>query len=361
MGISRQVFDSRITELDTQGIIGFTQSFVRDLSRGMSAVNFELFPWMEELSSRKFRGVLCLGMGGSAAGGDFLSTLADHEGSIPVIVHREYNIPSWLNDSWLVLATSHSGNTEETISAAEEAAKIGCEVIAISTGGILAGLCEHYPNMNLVTSIGGQPPRTAFGHIFSRQLEILRALEILPRMSTEQAQAMFNRLQHINEKFDFTNGDEFDLLSISNDLVDRNIAVWGPTELSCCVNRFKNQLNENSARFVRAGIIPEMNHNESVAWGGVGSDQDSMVEHQGLFLLTHDSLNPRVLKRFDWMVGHLGTEAAWKLNAEGDTLLEKQLYLCILMDWISIALAIVLGKDPGAIGPINSLKEYLND
>ena len=94
-----------------------------------------------------------------------------------------------------MLATSHSGNTEETISAAEEAAKIGCEVIAISTGGILAGLCEHYPNMNLVTSIGGQPPRTAFG-TFSRQLEILRALEILPtdvyRTSTSDVQSFTN-------------------------------------------------------------------------------------------------------------------------------------------------------------------------
>ena len=104
-----------------------------------------------------------------------------------------------------------------------------------------------------------------------------------------------------------------------------------------------------------------MNHNESVAWGGVGTDQDSMVEHQALFVLTHQDLKPRVMKRFDWMVGHLGTEAAWKLNAEGATLLEKQLYLCILMDWVSIALAFVLGKDPGAIGPINSLKEYLDD
>ena len=361
MGISREVFDSRIRENDEQGIVGFTQKLVDDLEAGFQAINDTLFPWLEKLSKRKFRGVLCLGMGGSAAGGDFLSTLSKHEGDIPVIVHREYFIPNWLDESWLVIATSHSGNTEETLSSAEAAAKIGCEVIAISTGGMLAGLCEGYPNMHLIPSIGGQPPRTAFGHIFSRQLGILRALDILPSLSKGEEKSLLERLSIANSKFDITTGDEFDLLSIANELVDRNIAIWGPTELDCCVNRFKNQINENSARFVRVGIVPEMNHNESVAWGGVGTDQDSMVEHQALFVLTHQDLKPRVMKRFDWMVGHLGTEAAWKLNAEGTTLLEKQLYLCILMDWVSIALAFVLGKDPGAIGPINSLKEYLDD
>ena len=101
-----------------------------------------------------------------------------------------------------------------------------------------------------------------------------------------------------------------------------------------------------------------MNHNESVAWGGVGTDQDSMVEHQALFVLTHEELSPRVMKRFDWMVGHLGTKAAWKLNAEEQHYLKSN-YTSVYCGLGKIALAFMLGKDPGAIGPINSLKEYL--
>ena len=60
-------------------------------------------------------------MGGSAAGGDFLAALTAHVGGCPVIVHRDYTLPAWFDATWLVLATSHSGNTEETVAAAEAA------------------------------------------------------------------------------------------------------------------------------------------------------------------------------------------------------------------------------------------------
>ena len=103
-----------------------------------------------------------------------------------------------------------------------------------------------------------------------------------------------------------------------------------------------------------------MNHNESVAWGGVGSDGDPNASEQALLLLTWHGMHPRVQQRLDWMVAHASTETAWNLAGEGTSLLECLLYHCLVMDWLSITLAFLHGKDPAAIAPINALKAHLN-
>jgi len=345
--------------LDAEGMIGFTQAFIHDLKKGLTHATPEHLPWMNQLSQRRWSGILCLGMGGSAAGGDFISALCGLQGKIPVIIQRDYVIPAWWEPEWLVLSTSHSGNTEETLEATETALKADGTVVVISCGGILSGLCEIYPKCFLIPSPGNQPPRTAFGHIFSRQLGFLRSIGVLPKPIEGSDEAMLERLQKASEGFDILNDPEGDVAQLALCMLERPIALLGPTELHPALNRFKNQLNENSARFARVGVIPEMNHNESVAWGGVGSDHDdSAIEHV-LLLLTWQGMHRQVSKRMDWMIAHATTDYAWKIVGEGNTLLESLLHLCILMDWISIALALLRGKDPAAIGPIRALKEHL--
>lgn len=346
--------------LDTDGMIGFTQRFHEDMQDGFDAVNTDLFPWLNDLKRAPWAGILCLGMGGSAAGGDFLAALAAHQGGCPVIVHRDYGLPAWFDATWLVLATSHSGNTEETVAAAEAALKRDATVIVIATGGVLAGLAELSPRCYLIPTVGGQPPRTAFGHIFSRQLAAVEHLGLLPRQERKERQAMLERLAANNQHFDVLSQPEGDIALLAAGLLEQPMCVVGPTELSPALNRFKNQMNENAARFVRIGVLPEMNHNESVAWGGVGPDSDASASSQALLLLTWPGMHPRVQQRLDWMVAHASTETAWNLVAEGHSLLECLLYLCMVMDWLSITLAFLHGKDPSAIAPINALKAHLD-
>tara|TARA_X000001036_G_scaffold346409_1_gene326372 strand:+ start:45 stop:1178 length:1134 start_codon:yes stop_codon:yes gene_type:complete len=345
--------------LDKGGIVEFTRSFVKDLEKGLSHATPEHFPWMKDIASTQWNGILCLGMGGSAAGGDFVAALSSFHGNLPIIIQRDYVLPSWWNASWLVLSTSHSGNTEEALEATETALKSGATAIIISTGGILSGLPEVYPSCFLIPSVGGQPPRTAFGHIFSRQLGLLRSIGVLPQPREGADAAMFTRLQTACDGFDILNDPEGDVAQLALCMLERPLALLGPTELQPALNRFKNQLNENAARFARIGVIPEMNHNESVAWGGVGSDQDESGIDHVLLLLTWQGIHRQVSKRMDWMVAHAATDYAWKIAGEGNTLLESLLHLCILMDWISIALAFLHGKDPAAIGPISALKAHL--
>lgn len=345
--------------LDQQGIVGFVRNLVADLRAGFTAVNTDRFPWLNTLKRAPWSGVLCLGMGGSAAGGDFLSTLSAHGGGCPIIVHRDYNLPSWFDGTWLVLATSHSGNTEETVTATQSALSKGATAVVIATGGELAGLPELHERCYLIPTIGGQPPRTAFGHLFSRQVACLEALGLLPATDSEARAAMLDRLEANSAHFDVLRHPEGDIALLAAGLVDRPMAVVGPTELAPALNRFKNQMNENAARFVRVGVLPEMNHNESVAWGGIGPNGDQTAPEQALLVLTWDGMHPRVSQRLDWMVAHATTEHAWNLAGEGTSLMENLLYHCLVMDWLSTTLALLQGKNPATIAPIDALKAHL--
>ena len=353
--------DALCQQLDSEGMIGFVESFVSDIEKGFSVVNEEHLPWLHDVKETQWKGVLCFGMGGSAAGGDFLARLSDSSGSKPVIVHRGYQLPSWWTPDWLIIATSHSGNTEETLAATEFALKQGATAAVIASGGILAGLCELYETCHLIPSVGGQPPRTAFGHLFSRQLALVEHLGFLSSQPEDEREAMLVRLEYASQSNDFRKSSGIPLLELAMALKDHPIALLGPTELQPALIRFKNQVNENSGRFARIGIVPEMNHNEIVAWGGVSEDADPAREDQATLFLTWDGMQKRVSKRIDWMIEHTPTDYAWRIHGEGSSLLEVLLHHCIVMDWLTIALALVHGKDPSAIRPIQALKAYLTD
>lgn len=343
------------TALDKQDMIGFTLSFIDDYKSGRESVNRELLPWLAEID-KGWAGILFIGMGGSAAAGDFVATLCDIEGAVPVKCHRGYDIPNWWTPDWLVVATSYSGNTEETLSACEQAIDQDATVVVISSGGILSGMCELSDSVYLISCPGGQPPRSAFGHIFSRHLSLMIEIGIL---RTELSDAAIKRLQEAIEDSNIIIHPEGDVASLALNMTKNPIAILGPQELMPAINRFKNQLNENSARFARVGLFPEMNHNEAVAWGGVGENQDPESANQALILMSWDGMHPRVVQRMDWFVSNCPTELAWRVHGDGESLLESLLHLCIMMDWLSIALGLLHGKDPSAIEPIISLKEYL--
>ncbi len=344
-------------ELDKEGMIGFTRSFVDDLAQGIAAVDEELQPWITDLSHIQWSGVLCVGMGGSAAGGDFLSALSNDVGELPIVSIQGYSVPNWWGPDWLVVATSYSGNTEETIKVTKELIDSGGHIVVIASGGLLAGLAELHDEVNLISLPDGQPPRSAFGHIFSRQLALMNLLGIIP--TCEELDMMFDRLEGVMRTLDILDDEQGVIMNLALELLDKPIAILASSEIEPAAIRMKNQLNENSARFARIGIIPEMNHNELVAWGGIGSDSDPSVANQAVLILTHTALNDRVRQRLDWQIAHLLTDAAWRLDGEGSGLLESLLHHCIIMDWLSIALALLHGKDPAAIGPISSLKSYL--
>ena len=90
---------ARIHALDSEDMFGHVSRFVDDLEAALVAVDDRTCPWLAELRTRTWAGVLCLGMGGSAAGGSFLSSLADRDGTIPVLSHADAALPGWVSEN----------------------------------------------------------------------------------------------------------------------------------------------------------------------------------------------------------------------------------------------------------------------
>lgn len=326
--------------LDSEGMLEHLRNFADDLAA----------QWNIEETERELPDTLvCLGMGGSAASADFVAALADHSGAAAVISHRGYGLPNWTDKRQLFTSVSYSGNTEETLDATAAALASGAECISLSSGGKLADLgCDH------VTLPGGQPPRSAFGHIFGALSRIAASAGIIKDFTAEIDNGILDRLRETIHQLDFLNNPDSVALSVARTLMNREIGIISAPELNCAGQRFANQLNENSGVFARPTSLPEMNHNEVIAW----TDAES-VNSQALLLLTWDGMHERVAKRIEWMTENIDSSVVWNIHCEGESLLEAMLYSCVAMDWISCALALLRGKDPSAIGAISDLKSHL--
>ena len=337
-------FESLLSEFDLRDMAGFTRNFVEDLR---SSLTTELD--LEEETD--WSGVLCLGMGGSGAGGLFLKALSDDSGGLPFVVWTDYGVPSWWGPEWLVIATSYSGNTEETLDGVREVISAGGTVVGICSGGELEDVISQSEGSACLNVPPGQMPRSAFGHIFGTQLSACWALGILPKPSSVEIGEMLSRLSTASLESDLSTNSGM-AATLSRSLVGREIGIVSPTCLGAAAYRFTCQLNENSAKFAGATEIPEMNHNEIVAWASEGSSR-------ALVALTYEGMHPRTHARMAWMLDNIESEVVWRIECEGESLLERLLYAAHVTDWVSIAMALAKGKDPSEMAAIDSLKAHL--
>ena len=335
---------SLLAEHDAGDMAGFTRRFVDDLEAAMS-----MDAGIEADSD--WSGVICLGMGGSGAGGRFLKSLADSEGGLPFVVWSDYGLPSWWGPDWLVLATSYSGDTEETLDGVRMALESGGTVIGVSSGGQLSEMLEDGDECALLSVPPGQAPRSAFGHIFGAQLAASWALGLLPSPSADEISEMLGRLRAASSRADLVGGDSMSD-TMARSMLDREIGIASPSELAPAGYRFTCQVNENSDGFANSSDVPEMNHNEIVAWASEGSSR-------ALVALTCEGMHPRTHARMAWMLDNIESEVVWRIECEGESLLERLLYAAHVTDWVSIAMALAKGMDPSDMVAIDSLKAHL--
>ena len=335
---------SLLAEHDAGDMAGFTRRFVDDLEAAMS-----MDAGIEADSD--WSGVICLGMGGSGAGGRFLKSLADSEGGLPFVVWSDYGLPSWWGPDWLVLATSYSGDTEETLDGVRMALESGGTVIGVSSGGQLSEMLEDGDECALLSVPPGQAPRSAFGHIFGAQLAASWALGLLPSPSADEISEMLGRLRAASSRADLVGGDSMSD-TMARSMLDREIGIASPSELAPAGYRFTCQVNENSDGFANSSDVPEMNHNEIVAWASEGSSR-------ALVALTCEGVHPRTHARMAWMLDNIESEVVWRIECEGESLLERLLYAAHVTDWVSIAMALAKGVDPSDMDAIDSLKAHL--
>ena len=306
-----------------------------------------------QLQDSKYNLVLLAGMGGSAISGDLIPDYLDDELRIPFIVNRNYSLPEFVDENSLVIISSYSGNTEETLSVFEEALKRRCKIAAITSGGQVKKICGE-KKLCCVNIPPGYQPRYALGLSFFSLLKLLQQVGIIENQDSIVKQI----ISLWKKKAEEYSIDENRALSISLELTGFLPIIYSAVQHTSAVGyRFKCQLNENSKLHAFSNVIPEMNHNEIISW--------ETFEEKKLFTkvinITDPDYHPQIKKRFK-ITSQLAKQSGVEIiNIESKEKNRKVrlfdlIYLC---DWISYYLALLRNHDPSEITYIDELKNRL--
>lgn len=301
--------------------------------------------------------VVVTGLGGSAVGGDLLRVLVEDNGKVPLVVNRDYQMPAFVNDHTLVIAASYSGNTEETLSAFEDAQNRGALLTCITSGGELAQRAAHY-----VTPVAfipkGQPPRSAMGYMFIPMLMVVHKVGIIRHDPTGDLLNAITLLEQARDRWNAEVPFEKNpAKQLAAKLYGKLPIVYGSQAYSAVVAfRWKTQLNENTKIHAYSNGYPEMNHNEILGW--VFAKQQ--VPNMAVVLLRDRMERPKIVARVE-TTKRLFARAAdvQEFFAEGPGLLARMLYAIYFGDWVSCYLALLYGANPTDISYINLLKAVL--
>jgi len=355
MAVDTSVLDdaARRAALDAQNMIALTHEFPEQCRKGLN-IAMQFNPPTPRLP---IQNVVVTGLGGSAVGGDLLRVLVEDNGEAPLVVNRDYQMPAFVNDRTFVIAASYSGNTEETLSAFEDAQDRGALLACVTSGGELAQRAAHY-GTPVAFIPRGQPPRSAMGYLFIPMLMAAHKVGVIRRDPTGDLQNAIALLEKAREQWNADVPFEKNpAKQLAAKLYGKLPIVYGSQAYSTVVAfRWKTQLNENTKIHAYSNGYPEMNHNEILGW--VLAKQQ--VPNLAVVLLRDQMERPKIVARVE-TTRRLFARAAdvHEVFAEGQSLLARMLHAIYLGDWVSCYLALLYGVNPTDISYINLLKAVL--
>lgn len=300
--------------------------------------------------------VVIAGLGGSAIGADLLQAFATPLSPVPIIVWRNYDLPAFVGNKTLVIAASHSGNTEETLSAFDRAVSVGAKVMALSKGGELSKRAEKRSLPLLRFEHDGQP-RAAIGFSFGLLLAAMSRLGLIPDPSEELLDAiamMRARQPELQAQIPIVQNPA---KRLAGQLIDRWPTVIGADILAPVARRWRTQISEIAKAVAQFEELPEADHN---LVAGV-SHPESLIAQTMVIFLRAASYHPRNLVRIDvtrraLMVEGFNTDV---IEAQGETRLAQQWTTLHFGDYASYYLAMSYGVDPTPVPSIQELKREL--
>jgi glucose/mannose-6-phosphate isomerase len=307
---------------------------------------------------KKFNKVVFCGMGGSASGADLVKGYLYLDAKIPIMVLREYELPACVDRDTLVFTLSYSGNTEETLDAYRQAAKIGAGVIAISSGGALKE-CATKDKFTFIQIPSGIPPRLALGYLSIIPLCVLAKLNLIDEVR-QHAQEAIKTIEGLRDNSLRPRIGLKDNIakSVASRLYNKFPIIYAPSvPFEGCVMRLRSQLNENAKILASSFLFSEMNHNEIVGWQG----PRRLLKNFVVVMLKDKYMHPRIAKRMDITAEVLRREdvAVLEICSRGEGLLARMFSLAYIGDFISYYLAILYGVDPRPTENIDYLKQRL--
>ena len=290
--------------------------------------------------------VVC-GMGGSGIGGKIVTEWIQSELKVPVSLLQDYDLPAFVDQHSLVIGSSYSGNTEETLFAVKAAHEKGAHFIGITSGGEMHRFCAQ-ENIDCIIVPGGNPPRSAVAFSIVQLVNVFVQLGMISAQNLEEIKISLNLLS------DEKSAIQAEAKQIATFLFGKVGVIYSGPNYEAVAVRARQQFNENSKYLCWHHVIPEMNHNELVGWSG--GDERFAV----LFLNTRD-LNPRNQLRYTITKDVIAKKAAgvMELTPNGTTQIQRSFYLIHLVDWASFYLSEMNKADIMDIKVIDYLKNEL--
>jgi glucose/mannose-6-phosphate isomerase len=302
--------------------------------------------------------VVVLGMGGSAIGGSLLQALAAATGApVPFAVVRGYTLPAYVDARTLVLASSNSGNTEETVAALTAAIEAGARCVAIATGGRIGELAQAHRLPWLRFSWTGEP-RSALGWSTASLIAICGRLGLLADQSGSLAGALDDlrrlRATLARDVPESANPAK----SLARRLAGRLGVFIGSEALVPVAYRWRTQVNENGKSWAVADELPEMNHNAPLGYGR----PSELVRQLHVVILRHAAIHPRIRLRIDATMEQLAAAgvSAEVVDIPGASVLAQMLSGVALGDFMSYYLGLLHGVEPSPVAALDWLKSYMS-
>jgi len=300
--------------------------------------------------------IVIVGMGGSAIGGDVVSVLEENNIKVPLIVCRGYSIPEWVTNKTLVILSSYSGNTEETLSSLDDAIRKRAVLCGLTTGGILAERLEKL-KADVIIIPSGLQPRAALAFSF---IPMIKLLEKIGLIKTNIDSWIQKSIESISSKRSLYSIDRDDnpVMKLSKSIYKKIPIIYSDTStMKVAGVRLKGQICENSKMLSYFNELPEQNHNEIVGW----ENNPELFNHLFVIWLLDKSDNPRIKLRTritQTILREKDVDQA-TIRVDGDSFQERFLNIIHYGDWLSFWCAILHNTNPSPVTNIDRLKKTL--
>ena len=343
-----------IRRRDPGGMLGAIEAFPRQMHAAWAMSRELTLPDRYRAATS----ICVLGMGGSAVSGDLVRAIFSDRLTLPIVSVRDYELPAWVGANTLVIALSHSGATEETISALSTALERHSPVAVISTGGPIGDVATKVKLPRLIFP-SETPPRAALGYMMILLAGLLERGGFLALDEAQVEEAILAA-----EQVAVSCGPDVPAASniakqLAWSLLDRLPVIEGSGAMAAVARRWKTQINENSHSAAAAEELPEATHNTVVGY----EQPETMHDHEYVVFLTTDSELPRHRERTRLSMELLkaSTIDYRRVSIDGNGRLAQACAAISLGDYVSFYLALLYGVDPSKTEALTLVKATMSE
>ncbi|WP_038029368.1 bifunctional phosphoglucose/phosphomannose isomerase [Thermonema rossianum] len=322
------------------------EGFSSQLQKALEIARTARFSFKAE----SIRQIVVTGLGGSGIGGNLLQFFAQDMLPVPVVVNKTYSLPAFVGPHTLVIASSFSGNTEETLYALQEAIERKAQVLCITSGGQLLEIAKAKGFDYIQIPQEAPCPRAFLGYSLVQLMAVLK--HFVPAFDLE------HEVLHVCQQLEnYRTQIQAEAHRLAKLFHKRLPVVYADERWYPAILRLQQQINENAKQLCHVNVFPEMNHNELVGWGL----DKAHYQNIAVLLLRSNLDHPRVKIRMDICKPIFAEKAAqvYELSTHGQSYFEQMLYVIHLFDWASFYLAGLNGVDAFPVDIINHLKSSL--